>query len=151
MELHTGKMQVAIAPADQEKISASEQAALKVAEVNAIAEKNSISSPTNSPADTVTISEEAREKSVNDANQAAMRKMMGKEEVDETNGEKPQTLDEKIAELQEKIAKLMAEIAQERRSGNDEKVKGMEAELAILNSQLLQLIEQKIEESKANA
>jgi hypothetical protein len=150
MELHTGKMQVAIAPAHQEKISVSEQAALKVAELNATVEKNSASS-TSLSTDRVTISEEAREKNVTDANQAAMRKMMGKEEVDGTNSEKPQTLDEKIAELQEKIAKLMAEIAQERRSGNDEKVKGMEAELAMLNSQLLQLIEQKMEESKTNA
>ncbi|MFT5757801.1 MAG: PDZ domain-containing secreted protein [Alteromonadaceae bacterium] len=151
MELQSDKMQVAIAPAHQEKIPASEQAALKVAALNATAEKNATLSATNSPADKVTISEEAREKSVNDANQAAMRKMMGKEEVDGTDGEKPQTLDEKIAELQEKIAKLTAEIAHERRSGNDEKVKGMEAELAMLNSQLLQLIEQKMEESKASA
>jgi len=151
MELHANKMQVAIPPAHQEKLTTSEQAALKVAELNVAAETNTTSSAAHSQADKVTISEEAREKSINDKNQTAFRKILGKEEVDGTNGEKPQTLDEKIAELQEKIAKLMAEIAQERRGGNDEKVKSMEAELAMLNSQLIQLIEQKMEESKSNA
>ena len=52
-------------------------------------------------------------------------------------------------ELQEKITKLTAEIAQERRSGNNEKVKTMESELVMLNSQLLQLIEQKMEAAKS--
>jgi len=104
---------------------------------------------TNSHSDQVNISEEARQKSVDDTNQAAMRKIMGKEDVNKTEGEDQKALDEKIAELQEKITKLTAEIAQERRNGNNEKLKTMESELVMLNSQLLQLIEQKMEAAKS--
>jgi hypothetical protein len=138
MELRTEQLQASIAPAYQENISASGQASLKVsAEINT-------SSSENLKTDQVTISEEAREKSTNDKNQTAMRKILGKEEVSGTNGEEKKTVDERISELQEKIATLIAEIAQERRSGDEERTKSMEAELAMLNSQLLQLIEQKM-------
>ena len=138
MELRTEQLQAFIAPAYQEKVSASEQSSMKVsAEINT-------SSSEHLKTDQVTISEEAREKSTNDKNQAAMRKMSGQEEISGTNGKEQKTVDEKIAELQEKIAELIAEIAQERRSGDEEKTKSMEAELAMLNSQLLQLIEQKM-------
>ncbi len=58
---------------------------------------------------------------------------MGKEDVNEAEGEGQRTLEEKIAELQEKITKLTAEIAQERRSGSNEKAKTMESELVMLN------------------
>ena len=145
MELPTKNMQVTIAPIHQEQISASEQAIVKVA---AELKTTSLSSEKRLPADQVNISEEARQKSIDDKNQAAMRKMLGKEEVDETKNEGQKTLDEQIAELQEKIAKLTTDIAQERRSGNDEKAKTMESELAMLNAQLLQLIEQKMETAK---
>jgi len=103
----------------------------------------------NSHSDQVNISEEAREKSVDDINQAAMRKIMGKEDVNKAEGEDQKALDEKIAELQEKITRLTAEIAQERRKGNNEKLKAMESELVMLNSQLLQLIEQQMEAAKS--
>lgn len=132
-------MQVNIAvPTYQEPVSASKLAELNQA--SSAEKKLSV----NSQSDQVNISEEARQKSIDDKNQAAMRKIMGKEEVEEAGGEGQKTLDEQIAELQEQIAKLTAEIAQERRSGNDEKAKTMELELAMLNSQLLQLIEQKM-------
>ena len=105
----------------------------------------------NSQSDQVNISEEARQKSVDDTNQTAMRKIMGKEDVNEAEGEGEgkKTLDEKIAELQEKITKLTAEIARERRSGNNEKAKTMESELVMLNAQLIQLVEQKLEAAKS--
>lgn len=139
MELRTEQQQASIAPAYQEKISASEPASMKgSAEIDT-------SSSGNLKTDQVTISEEAREKSTDDKNQAAMRKILGQEEVSGTNGKEQKTVDEKIAELQEKIAELIAAIAQERRSGDEERTKSMEAELAMLNSQLLQLIEQKME------
>jgi hypothetical protein len=137
MELRTEQVQAYITPAYQDKISAAEQPSMKLsAEINT-------SSSEHLKTDQVTISEEAREKSTDDKNQAAMRKLSGQEDVGVTNDKEPKTVDEKIAELQEKIAKLIAEIAQARRSGDEEKTKRMEAELAMLNGQLLQLIEQK--------
>lgn len=144
MKLNTENMYANIAILTyQEPVSAS-----KLAELNqsSSAEKKlSI----NSQSDQVNISEEARQKSIDNKNQAAMRNIMGKEEVGEAGGEGQKTLDEKIAELQEKIAKLTAEMIQERISGNDEKAKTMELELAMLNSQLLQLIEQKMSSTKS--
>jgi len=138
MELRTEQLQAYITPAYQEKSSASEQPSVKVsAEINT-------STSEHLKTDQVTISEEAREKSTNDKNQAAMRKLSGQEEVGRTNGEEQKTVEEKISELQEKIAELIAEIAQERRNGDEEKTKSMEAELAMLNAQLLQLIEKKM-------
>jgi len=138
MELRTEQVQAYIAPAYQEKMSASEQASMKVS-----AERNTSTSE-HLKTDQVSISEEAREKSTNDKNQVAMRQILGQEDVSGTNGKEQKTVDEKIAELQEKIAELIAEIAQERRSGDEDRAKSMEAELAMLNAQLLQLIEQKM-------
>ena len=103
----------------------------------------------NSQSDQVNISEEARKKSVDDSNQAAMRKIVANEDVNEAEGNGKKALDEKIAELQEKITKLTAEIAQERSSDDTEKAKILEAELVMLNMQLLQLIEQKMEAAKS--
>jgi len=142
MKLYTENMQVNI-PIYQAPVSV-----LKLDELNeALSAEKKL--PVNSQSEQVNISEEARQKSVDDTNQVAMRKIMGKEDVNEVEGEGQRTLDEKIAELQEKITKLTAEIAQERRSGNNEKVKTMESELVMLNSQLLQLIEQKMEAAKS--
>jgi hypothetical protein len=142
MKLNTENMQVTIAvPTYQEPVSAS-----KLADLNQTSSEEKKLSIT-PQSDQVNISEEARQKSLDDKNQSAMRKLMGKEEVEEAQGEGKETLDEKIAELQEKIAKLTVEIAQERRRGNDEKAKTMELELVMLNSQLIQLIEQKMEAS----
>jgi len=142
MKLYTENMQVNI-PIYQAPVSV-----LKLDELNgALSAEKKL--PVNSQSEQVNVSEEARQKSVDDTNQVAMRKIMGKEDVNEVEGEGKRTLDEKIAELQEKITKLTAEIAQERRSGNNEKLKTMESELVMLNSQLLQLIEQKMEAAKS--
>jgi hypothetical protein len=138
MELRTEQLSSYLAPAHQEKTLASEPAPMKVS-----AENNSSSSE-HLKTDQVTISEEAREKSTKDKNQAAMRKLSGQEDVGGINGKEQKTVDEKVAELQEKIAELIADIAQARRSGDEEKAKIMEGELAMLNAQLLQLIEQKL-------
>lgn len=139
MELQLEQTQVVNTAVNPIKTSATEQVEMKASN------KVNIASSEHPETDQVTISEEAKEKSINDKNQAAMRKMLGNEDIDERNGEGKNTLDEQIAELQEKIAKLTTEIAQERRQGNEEKTKGMEAELVMLNAQLLQLIEQKME------
>ncbi len=139
MKLYTESMQFNVAvPTHQEPVSAA-----KLAELNQTSlDENKTSVKPQS--DQVNISEEARQK-----NHAAMRKMLGKEEVDKTEAGGEETLDEKIAEFQEKITKLIAAIAQERRSGNDEKVKTMESELVMLNAQMLQLMEQKMEAAKS--
>ena len=126
MKLYTENMQVNI-PIYQESVSASKLDELNQA--SSAEKKLSV----NSQSDQVNISEEARQKSVDDTNQTAMRKIMGKEDVNEAEGEGQRTLEEKIAELQEKITKLTAELAQERRSGNNEKAKTMESELVMLN------------------
>lgn len=145
MKLYSENMQVNITvPTYQEPVSSS-----KLAELNQTSSAEKELSVSSSPPDQVNISEEARQKSADDKNQAAMRKITGKEDVNETENEGQKTLDEKIAELQEKITKLTAEIAQERTSGNDEKAKTMESELVMLNSQMLQLIEQKMEAAKS--
>lgn len=142
MKLYSDNMQANI-PIYQEPASASKLD--KLNQASSAEKKLSV----NSQSDQVDISEEARQKSVDDKNQAAMRKIMGKENVHEAEGDGKRTLDEKIAELQEKITKLTAEIAQERRSGDTEKAKTMESELVMLNSQLIQLIEQKMEGAKS--
>jgi hypothetical protein len=142
MKLYSENMQVNI-PIYQEPVSAPKLDELNQA--SSAEKKLSV----NSQSDQVNISEEARQKSVDDTNQTAMRKIMGKEDVNEAEGEGKKTLDEKIAELQEKITKLTAEIARERRSGNNEKAKTMESELVMLNAQLIQLVEQKLEAAKS--
>jgi hypothetical protein len=142
MKLYSENMQVNI-PIYQEPVSAPKLDELNQA--SSAEKKLSV----NSQSDQVNISEEARQKRVDDTNQTAMRKIMGKEDVNEAEGEGKKTLDEKIAELQEKITKLTAEIARERRSGNNEKAKTMESELVMLNAQLIQLVEQKLEAAKS--
>jgi hypothetical protein len=137
MELRAGQMQSSIASEYNTKITTDQTSIMAVAETTTASSEHL-------KTDQVSISEEAREKSFNDKNQEAMRKILGKEGVDATNTEEPKSLDDKIAELQEKIVKLMAEIAQERRNGDEEKTKSMEVELAMLNAQLLQLVEQKM-------
>ncbi len=140
MKLYTENMQVNIPLSlSKEPVSAS-----KLDELSQVSSVESNHS-TNSQTDQVNISEEGRQKSIDDENQAAMRKMAGNEDVNSTQTDGEQTLDEKIAELREEITKLTAEITQERTSGNDEKAKTMEAELVMLNAQLLQLIEQQME------
>ena len=140
MKLYTENMQVNIPLSlSKEPVSAS-----KLNESSQASSAESKQSG-NSQTDQVNISEEGRQKSIDDENQAAMRKMAGNEDVNSAQADGEQTLDEKIAELREEITKLTADITQERTSGNDEKAKAMEAELVMLNAQLLQLIEQQME------
>ena len=142
MKLYTENMQVNI-PIYQEPVTAS-----KLDELNQNPSAETKPS-VNSQSDQVNISEEARKKNVDDSNQAAMRKIVANEDVNEAEGNGKKALDEKIAELQEKITKLTAEIAQERSSDDTEKAEILEAELVMLNMQLLQLIEQKMEAAKS--
>ena len=142
MKLYTENMQVNI-PIYQEPVTVS-----KLDELNQTPSAETKPS-VNSQSDQVNISEEARKKSVDDSNQAAMRKIVANEDVNEAEGNGKKALDEKIAELQEKITKLTAEIAQERSSDDTEKAEILEAELVMLNMQLLQLIEQKMEAAKS--
>jgi len=142
MKLHTDNMQANM-PIYQELVSTSDSTSKldELSQASSAENKTSV----NSQSDQVNISEEARQKSVDDNNQAAMRKIMGKEDVNGAEDKGEKTLDEKIEELREEIITLTAEISQERTSGNDEKAKAMESELAMLNAQLLQLIEQQME------
>ena len=142
MKLYTENMQVNI-PIYQEPVTVS-----KLDELNQTPSAETKPS-VNSQSDQVNISEEARKKNVDDSNQAAMRKIVANEDVNEAEGNGKKALDEKIAELQEKITKLTAEIAQERSSDDTEKAEILEAELVMLNMQLLQLIEQKMEAAKS--
>jgi hypothetical protein len=140
MKLYTENMQINIPLSlSKEPVSAS-----KLDELSQVSSVESNQSA-NAQTDQVNISEEGRQKSIDDENQAAMRKMAGNEDVNSTQADGEQTLDEKIAELREEITKLTADITQERTNGNDEKAKTMEAELVMLNAQLLQLIEQQME------
>jgi len=137
MELHTETMQASIIPTYKAKAIAPQQPAMEVsADIKTTA-------PEYLKTDQVSISKEALKKNHDDINQAAMRDILGTEGADNKNKEEG-TLDEKIAELKEDIAKLTAEVAQARVNGDEEKTKRMEVELAMLNSQLLQLIEQKL-------
>jgi hypothetical protein len=148
MELHVNKMQVSIKQSPQEIAMASKQAIINV-------ESSTPKTAGSLEEDTVTISNAGHEKNVSDKNQAAFRKMMGHEEVESTKkGDGKADIDEKIAELQEKIEKLMEELSQLRGKSDEEseqKIKVLEMELASLNAQMLQLVEQKLESSKKKA
>ncbi|MCP4325423.1 MAG: hypothetical protein GY787_26975 [Alteromonadales bacterium] len=100
----------------------------------------------------VELSDEAKEKSLQDSNQKALRKLMGKEDVEGTEGsDDKQTLDEMIAELQEEIAQLSQEMAQLRAKGDEQsesKAKSLEMQIASLTAQLMDLLTQKIEQEE---
>ncbi|MCJ8296870.1 MAG: hypothetical protein MJK15_20940 [Colwellia sp.] len=95
MKLYTENMQANI-PIYQESVSASKLDELNQA--SSAEKKLSV----NYQSDQVNISEEARQKSVDDTNQAAMRKLMGKEDVNEAKGEGQKTLDEKSQNYKKK-------------------------------------------------
>ena len=95
MKLYTENMQVNI-PVYQKSVSTSKLDELNQA--SSAEKKLSV----NSQSDQVNISEEARQKSVDDTNQAAMRKLMGKEDVNEAKGEGQKTLDEKSQNYKKK-------------------------------------------------
>lgn len=145
MELHVNKMQVSIKQSPQEIAMASKQAIINV--------ESALPKAAGSlEEDTVTISNAGHEKNVNEKNQAAFRKMMGHEEVESSKkSDGKADIDDKIAELKEKIDKLMEELSQLRGKSDEEseqKIKVLEMELASLNAQMLQLVEQKLESSK---
>jgi len=116
------------------------------------AQHNDVTNTTSQSVD-VKLSDEAKEKSLQDSNQQALRKLMGKEDVEgvEDSGDK-QTLDEMIAELQEEIAQLTQEVAK-LYSQSDEKslneAKSLEMQIASLTAQLMDLLTQKVEQDKS--
>ena len=105
------------------------------------------------PSVQVEISDEAKEKELQDSNQQALRKLMGKEDVEGTEGTgDKQTLDEMIAELQEEIAQLNQEMGQLRRKGDEQsenEAKSLELQIASLTAQLMDLLTQKIEQDRS--
>lgn len=107
------------------------------------------------PSVRVDISDEAKTKELQDSNQQALRKLMGKEPVERSQGsdDKP-TLDEMIAELQEEITQLNQEMAHLRSKGDDESLadaKSLEVKIASLTAQLMDLLTQKVEQGESNA
>lgn len=101
--------------------------------------------------DQVDISEEGKEKSLEDQNREALRKLSGNEDVSQASQSEEDPLDEQIAEIQEKLEKLMQEAALLRGKEDEEsqaKVKLLEAEITGLNTQLIELLKQQLEAGK---
>lgn len=101
--------------------------------------------------DQVDISEKGKEKSLEDQNREALRKLSGNEDVSQASQSEEDPLDEQIAEIQEKIEKLLQETALLRSKEDEEsqaKVKLLEAEITGLNTQLIELLKQKLESGK---
>lgn len=101
--------------------------------------------------DQVDISEEGKEKSLEDQNREALRKLSGNEDVNQASQSEEDPLDEQIAEIQEKIEKLLQEAALLRSKEDEEsqaKVKLLEAEITGLNTQLIELLRQQLEAGK---
>ncbi|KAA1160769.1 hypothetical protein EU508_09990 [Pseudoalteromonas fuliginea] len=101
--------------------------------------------------DQVDISEEGKEKSLEDQNREALRKLSGNEDVNQASQSEGDPLDEQIAEIQEKIEKLLQETALLRSKDDEEsqaKVKVLEAEITGLSTQLIELLKQKLESGK---
>jgi chromosome segregation ATPase len=103
-----------------------------------------LASTQNSKTDEVTISQEAKDKQLEEVNTAALQKILNTAESEESAEESP--LDQMIEELEEQIVELTQEIA--KLNGNDEssqeKAKILNAELAGLQAQLVELISQKL-------
>ena len=101
--------------------------------------------------DQVDISEEGKEKSLEDQNREALRKLSGNEDASQASQSEEDPLDEQIAEIQEKLEKLLQETALLRSKEDEEsqaKVKLLEAEITGLNTQLIELLKQKLEAGK---
>lgn len=61
-----------------------------------------------------------------------------------------QSVDEKIAELKQKIDELMQRLSELKgQPGNEQQIKQLESELALLQSQMISLLEQKMQEQKS--
>ena len=98
--------------------------------------------------DQVDISEEGKEKSLEDQNREALRKLSGNEDASQASQSEGDPIDEQIAEIQEKIEKLLQETALLRSKDDEEskaKVKLLEAEITGLNTQLIELLRQQLE------
>lgn len=98
----------------------------------------------------VEISDEAKQKKLQESNQQAHRKLMGKNEVEDAKGSDDKlTLDEMIKELQEEIAELTQEMVKLRSKGDEKsaiEAKSVEIQIASLTAQLMNLLTQKIEQ-----
>jgi len=112
-------------------------------EDNVLNTSQASSSTQTSKADEVTISQEAKDKQLEEVNAAALQKILETEESEE----KENSIEQIIEELKEQIAELTQEIA--KLNGNDEssqeKEKILNAELAVLNAQLIELMSQQLE------
>jgi hypothetical protein len=117
-------------------------------------EKNSVVNPSETQTSVhVEISDEAKQKELQESNQQALGKLMAKEDIEGADGsdDKP-TLDEMIAELQEEIAQLSQEMAQLRVKGDEKSIvdaKSLEIQIASLTAQLMDLLTQKVELDKS--
>lgn len=101
--------------------------------------------------DQVDISEEGKEKSLEDQNREALRKLSGNEDASQASQSEEDPIDEQIAEIQEKIEKLLQETALLRSKDDEEsqaKVRVLEAEITGLNTQLIELLRQQLESGK---
>ncbi|MBZ2194156.1 hypothetical protein JFJ09_18320 [Pseudoalteromonas arctica] len=101
--------------------------------------------------DQVDISEEGKEKSLEDQNREALHKLSGNEDASQASQSEEDPIDEQIAEIQEKIEKLLQETALLRSKDDEEsqaKVKVLEAEITGLNTQLIELLKQQLESGK---
>ncbi|WP_024609419.1 hypothetical protein [Pseudoalteromonas sp. TB64] len=115
-----------------------------------VAEKDTVQQETDQSVK-VDISEEGKEKSLEDKNKEALRKLLGKEDVNQASQSDEAPLDEQIAEIQEKIAKSLKEVALLRSKDDEQsqaKVEMLEAEITGLNTQLIELLRQQLESSK---
>jgi predicted ribosome quality control (RQC) complex YloA/Tae2 family protein len=99
----------------------------------------------NSKTDEVTISQEAKDKQLEEVNSTALQKILKTDESEESE-EKEDPLDQMIEELEEQIAELAQEIAQLNTNdeSSQEKAKILNAELAGLQAQLIELVSQKL-------
>ncbi len=98
--------------------------------------------------DQVEISKQAKEKNMQEQNQQALRKIAGNGETEKTEKSETEQLDQMIAALQEKIAELIQELSSLRSKDDQQSVqksKSIEIELASLNAQLMELLQQKLD------
>ncbi len=101
--------------------------------------------------DQVEISKEAQQKSMQDKNQQALRKIAAKGQTEKTEKSATEQLDQMIAALQEKIAELIQELSNLRAKDDQQSVqksKSLQVELASLNAQLMELLQQKLDASQ---
>ncbi|WP_028865336.1 hypothetical protein [Psychromonas aquimarina] len=114
-------------------------------------ENRSASQAASAPGDQVEISKEAQEKNMQNKNQQALRKIAGKGQTEKTEKSASEQLDQMITSLQEKIAALIQELSSLRGKDDPQSVqksRSMEVELASLNAQLMELLQQKLDASQ---